>query len=254
MEVVVEGNRPRRRLSGRKTHTRNRSRWRDTRSPSHSGPCQADPSRDVRIRLRDRRQRRTHRAPEQRRFHESFLGFSPSDQGARHADRIDGRPQLPRRRGAEHLGHGRAARLEGVRRAARERGVRAGPRKDLADGAAARGLPHGRGRPERVARPPSRPPDQADADGSSPHRGGRLRRAGGAPPARRAGWTGGRVEPDGREPAGFGRGLGAKGRGTHAEVAAGARRALAEGQPTRGRESSTRATSWPTCRTSCGRR
>ena len=60
-----QGNPPRRRLSGRKTRSRNRSRRRDTRSPGDSGPCQADPSRDVRIRLRDRRQRRAHRAPEQ---------------------------------------------------------------------------------------------------------------------------------------------------------------------------------------------
>ena len=63
-------------------------------------------------------------------FTESFLGSSPGDQGARLvADRIDGRPQLPRTRGAEHLGDRRAGRLEGVRRAARERGVRAGPRQ-----------------------------------------------------------------------------------------------------------------------------
>ena len=35
----------------------------------------------------------THRAPEQRRFHESVLGSSPGDQGAGFvADRIDGRP------------------------------------------------------------------------------------------------------------------------------------------------------------------
>ena len=61
-----QGDRPPRRLSGRKTHTRIRNRWRDTRSPGDSGPCQADPSRDVRIRLRGRRQRRAHRAPEQR--------------------------------------------------------------------------------------------------------------------------------------------------------------------------------------------
>ena len=78
-----ERNGPPRRLSGRKTRSRNRSHWRDTRSQGDSGPCQADAARDVRIRLRDRRQRRTHRAPEQRRFHESFLGSSPGDQGAR---------------------------------------------------------------------------------------------------------------------------------------------------------------------------
>ena len=81
MEVVVSG------ISAtsvsRNRRPRNRSRWRDTRSQSHSGPCQADASRDVRIRLRDRRQRRTHRAPEQRRFHASFLGSSPGDEGAR---------------------------------------------------------------------------------------------------------------------------------------------------------------------------
>ena len=130
-----EGNRTRRRLSGRTTPTRSRSRRRDTRSRSHSGPCSADPSRDVRIRLRDRRQRRTHRAPEQRCVHESFLGSSPGDEGARLvAGRIDGRPRPPRREGAEHVGDRRAGRLEGVRRAARERGVRAGPREDLADG------------------------------------------------------------------------------------------------------------------------
>ena len=63
----------------------------------HSGSRQADASRDVRIRLRGRHQRRTDRAPEQRRFHASFPGFSTGDEGARFVeDRIDGRPQLPR--------------------------------------------------------------------------------------------------------------------------------------------------------------
>ena len=47
---------------------------------------------------------------------------------------------------------------------------------------------------------------------------------------------------------------GAKGRGTHAGAAAGAGRALAEGPPARGRERAQEPTSWPTCRTSCGRR
>ena len=125
----------------------------------YSGPRQADASRDVRVRLRGRRPRRAHRPPERRRLYASFLGSSSGDEGAGFVEHgIDGRPQLPRAKGAEHLGDRRAGRLEGVRRAARERGVRAGPRKDLADGAAARGVPRRRDRPERVARPPSRPP------------------------------------------------------------------------------------------------
>ena len=225
------------RSRGLPANRRNRSRRRDARSRRHSGSRQADASRDVRIRLRGRRQRRADRAPERRRFHTSFPGSSSGDEGAGFVEHgIDGRPQLPRAKGVEHLGDRRAGRLEGVRRAARERGVRAGPRKDLADGAAARGVPRRRGRPERVARPPSRPPDQADADGSGPHRRGRLRRADRAPPPRRAGWPRRRAERDGGEPAGIGQRPGAKGRGTHAGVAAGARRALAEGPPARGRE------------------
>ena len=68
-----------------------------TRSRGHSGPRQADAARDVRIRLRGRRQRRADRAPERARFHASFLGSSSGDQGARFVEhRIDGRPQLPR--------------------------------------------------------------------------------------------------------------------------------------------------------------
>jgi two-component system NtrC family sensor kinase len=62
---------------------------------------------------------------------------------------------------------------------------------------------------------PSRPAGQADADGSRPYRRRRLRGANRARPPRRAGWVGGRAEPDGREPARNGQGPGAKDRGTH---------------------------------------
>ena len=96
MEVMVARNC---RSGMHSRNSRNRSRRRDTRSQSHSGPRQADAARDVRIRLRGRRQGRAHRAPEQRRFHASFPGSSSGDQGAGFvADRIDGRPQLPRAR------------------------------------------------------------------------------------------------------------------------------------------------------------
>ena len=61
---------------------RNRSRRRDAGSRVDSGSRQADAARDVRIRLRGRRQRRADRAPEHRRFHASFLGSSSGDEGA----------------------------------------------------------------------------------------------------------------------------------------------------------------------------
>ena len=105
-----------------------------------------------------------------------------------------------------------------------------------------------------VARPPSRPPGQADADGGCPHRRGRLRRADRAPPPRRAGWPRRRAERDGGEPAGIGSEPGAKGRGTHAGVAAGARQSFRRRAASSRSRASTRASSWPTCRTSCGRR
>ncbi len=204
-------------ISGRKTRRRNRTRWRDTRSQRHSGPCQADTARDVRIRVRDRRQRRTHRAPEQRCFHESVLGSSPGDQGARLvAERIDGRPQLPRRKGAEHLGDRRAGRLEGVRRAARERGVRGGPRKDLADGAAACGVSRRRGRPERVARAPARPPDEAIRPAAA-RIGAGASTSGSTSRAGRARGAGGGVQPHGGAAPGVVCEPRAQGRGANAE-------------------------------------
>ncbi len=232
MEVVVREGRPKGGLLG--------TRWirgRDAGSGLYSGSRPADASRHVRVRLRGRRPGRADRLPERLRLDSSFVAPSSGDEGAGFVEHgIDGRPQLPRAKGVEHLGDRRAGRLEGVRRAARKRGVRAGPREDLADGAAARGVPRRRNRTERVARPPSRPPCEADADVRCPHRSGRLRRADRAPPSRRAGWPRRRAERDGGEPAGIGSKPGAEGRGTHAGVAAGAGGAFAEGPPARGRE------------------
>ena len=157
-------------------------------------------------------------------------------------------------RGAERVRERRPARLAGVRRGAAERGVRTHPGGDLAHRGAPGRVPPGGDRDERAARPQSRQADRGD-----PGRGGedRLRVARSADRGlqpRRARRPRRRVQPDGCPAPGVlcrarAAGPGADPRAGQRRWPSWTRRPASSRPPV-----ATSRSSWPTCRTSCGRR